>query len=406
MTANQSRPPRRRRPIHPVYAVTSLIAGAALVTASVVLIATGAGSDADQPGPHPAAPAPSLSTASPAAAGTEAASPGTSTPGGQAGAGSLRPGGTSSNRFWPDPADAWAVVPPECAQLALLPGPESGALHFVDGAAASPAGAGRVRIETVHDVSPAQSAATAVVLSCVAETGETQQSVAIYNGAGELATGIELWAGWGRTMLQAEVPVVRFSKVETIGNELHLTVQDVRAAPLPGALAGTPVEATIVLWWGGERYEYQTTRYQSAAGMWEHPQAWQLQEFYDALAAGNDAAAAAHTSPENMKAVQTGCLGACSDGVSNYRASIFPPGGVVEECVLIGELGVPLPEVDGAPRKLPLEVSGEAGDFFCGIRRPGQELEPDGAMTYAQWLIVRSAQGEGYYVTQFGRAFS
>lgn len=263
-----------------------------------------------------------------------------------------------------------------------------------------------MRIEAVQDVSKPTGTATAIVFSCSGQGGQVQQSVGLYSATGGLAGTVEPWAGWGRTMLRADAPVIRFSKLETTANELHLTVPGVQAAPLPDALSGSDVQATIVLRWDGQRYEYVSTRYSGQAGVWEHPQAWQLQEFYDALAVGNDQEAALHTSAENMRAVQTGCLGVCMDGESNYRSAIFPPGGVVEECVLIGELGVPLPEVDGAPRKLPLQVSGQAGDFFCGIKRPGQQLEADGAMTYAQWFIVRSPLGEGYFVTQFGRAFS
>ncbi|WP_371176886.1 hypothetical protein ABYF34_07265 [Buchananella felis] len=394
-----------RRRVHTAYAVAAFVAGVALLVAALVALLLGlwptpsgpigAGPSASPSGPATTgAPAPSSPVSTPPAATTTTQA-----------APTQEPGGTSGGEFDPDAPNLSVVIPPQCAQWALMPGPESGPVQFTDSKAQPVPGAREVRIMRIDKAGPLQGASTVIVFGCEGPRGKIQQSAGIYNTRGELIFDVEPWAGEDRSMLQAHVLQVEFTVVEASGTELALTLWEVLAAPDVGAESGTDAQAVIVLHWVPDGYKYATTRFYSDFGEWEQPKLWDLQLFYNALADGNDSAAAPHTSAENMTTVQTGCVGVCPDGVSNYRASIFPPGGVVEQCVLIGPFGVPISDVDGQGRRLGMEVTGEAGDFFCGIRRPAQDLNPDGSLSYLQWFIVQSPLDGDYYVSQFGRAF-
>lgn len=393
-----------RRRVRPVYAIAALLAAIALLAAALVFLLTGRG---DEPS-APASPGPSGLPGSPTAADTPTPSEAPSSPQvapTAAATTSADPGATSGGPFDPDASSYSVPLPPECARWALMPGPESGRVLFTDGVAERVPGAREVRIQRTDRANFLQGDSTVIVFGCEGPSGRIQESAGIYDTRGELIFDVEPWAGEDRSMLQAHIPLVQFTAVEASGTQLALTVWGVLAAPDIGETEATDAQAVILLRWVGDGYKHADTRFYSDYGEWEQPKIWDLQLFYNALADGNDSQAAPHTTAENMTAVQTGCVGVCPDGVSNYRATIFPPGGVVEQCVLMGPWGTPIRDIDGTARRLAVEMNGVAGDFFCGIRRPGQAPNPDGSLTYLQWFVMQSPLDGDYFVSDFGRAF-
>ncbi|MDO4791430.1 MAG: hypothetical protein Q3999_02985 [Buchananella hordeovulneris] len=297
------------------------------------------------------------------------------------------------------------AIPPLCAAYAQLTGPDEGKVAFSNGVAESVAGPAQVSIKDVQPTKLPGGALTAVVFTCRTPDGDVQDSLAIYDANANLVGQLELFWGPDMAMLPAAAPIVTISNASFTNAEAHLLIPSLSVAPAEGALAGQEALGHVIARFEGGRFVHQETYYEHPLGTWQQPNVAQLQAFYDDIAAGRDERAAPHTTQQNMDDVRTGCLG-CEEGQSNYRSAVFPPGGVVEQCVLAGELGVPLQAIDGTAREVPMEMDLRAGDFFCGVLRPGQKPEEDGVLRYPTWLIVRQDRGGDFFVPVFGRSFS
>ena len=192
--------------------------------------------------------------------------------------------------------------------------------------------------------------------------------------------------------------------LRSVGNTVIYTMPHIQAAGdgYCHACRGS-AEATITAQWDGDSLDIVDVLYRLPSGAVRVPTAQDVQVAYDAIASGDDAAAADLVDQEVLDKLN-GHVGLDRPSPSNtVRAAQFPEGGRVVECKLAGP-----EETTYNPRGTNLPQ----GSIVCPVTtddpdKPWLHLKVGqyGTESYASWLILRADETGAYTVIDIGRAF-
>ena len=192
--------------------------------------------------------------------------------------------------------------------------------------------------------------------------------------------------------------------LRSVGNTVIYTMPHIQAAGdgYCHACRGS-AEATITAQWDGDSLDIVDVLYRLPSGAVRVPTAQDVQVAYDAIASGDDAAAADLVDQEVLDKLN-GHVGLDRPSPSNtVRAAQFPEGGRVVECKLAGPAettynppGTDLPQ----------------GSIVCPVTtddpaKPWLQPRVDqyGTKSYVSWLVLRADETGAYTVIDIGRAF-
>ena len=199
----------------------------------------------------------------------------------------------------------------------------------------------------------------------------------------------------------ADTPI---ENLRSVGNTVIYTMPGLQTAGDGYCHACTgSAEATITAQWDGDSLDIVDVLYRLPSGAVRVPTAQDVQVAYDAIASGDDAAAADLVDQEVLDKLN-GHVGLDRPSPSNtVRAAQFPEGGRVVECKLAGPAettynppGTDLPQ----------------GSIVCPVTtddpaKPWLQPRVDqyGTKSYVSWLVLRADETGAYTVIDIGRAF-
>ena len=199
----------------------------------------------------------------------------------------------------------------------------------------------------------------------------------------------------------ADTPI---ENLRSVGNTVIYTMPGLQTAGDGYCHACTgSAEATITAQWDGDSLDIVDVLYRLPSGAVRVPTAQDVQVAYDAIASGDDAAAADLVDQEVLDKLN-GHVGLDRPSPSNtVRAAQFPEGGRVVECKLAGPAettynppGTDLPQ----------------GSIVCPVTtddpaKPWLQPRVDqyGTESYVSWLVLRADETGAYTVIDIGRAF-
>ena len=192
--------------------------------------------------------------------------------------------------------------------------------------------------------------------------------------------------------------------LRSVGNTVIYTMPGLQAAGDGSchACRGS-AEATITAQWDGDSLDIVDVLYRLPSGAVRVPTAQDVQVAYDAIASGDDAAAAGLVDQGALDKLN-GHLGVGQPTPSNtVRAVQFPEGGRVVECRLAGPV-----ETTYNLRNMDLPQ----GSIVCPVTTDDTSkswLQPrvnqSGEESYASWLVLRADETGAYTVIDIGRTF-
>ena len=199
----------------------------------------------------------------------------------------------------------------------------------------------------------------------------------------------------------ADTPI---ENLRSVGNTVIYTMPGLQTAGDGYCHACTgSAEATITAQWDGDSLDIVDVLYRLPSGAVRVPTAQDVQVAYDAIASGDDAAAAGLVDQDVLDRLDGHLGGGQPTPSTTVRALQFPEGGRVVECKLAGP-----EETTYNPRGTNLPQ----GSIVCPVTtddpdKPWLHLKVGqyGTESYASWLILRADETGAYTVVNFGRAF-
>ena len=274
---------------------------------------------------------------------------------------------------------------------------------FVDGTAtgtapgaAPPSATMRALQPGVFDGSPVMIA----VLRCYGGGNTAFDAIAVYDSDKALIGSVD-------HVMQddiGETPDLVIENLRSVGNTVIYSVPGIKVAGDTAchACAGG-AEATVTAQWDGDSLEVTDVLYRLPSGAVRIPATQDVQVAYDAIASGDDAAAAGLVDQGALDKLN-GHLGVGQPTPSNtVRAVQFPEGGRVVECRLAGPV-----ETTYNLRNMDLPQ----GSIVCPVTTDDTSkswLQPrvnqSGEESYASWLVLRADETGAYTVIDIGRTF-
>lgn len=275
---------------------------------------------------------------------------------------------------------------------------------FVDGVATqtlSPGISGTPSTATMTEVLPGVfdgSPVMLVVLNCLGGNSGSSAVVA-YDADKTLIGSVDRPTDNSSPFSGAPIENLR-----SVGNTVIYTMPGLQAAGDGSchACRGS-AEATITAQWDGDSLDIVDVLYRLPSGAVRVPTAQDVQVAYDAIASGDDAAAAGLVDQGALDKLN-GHLGVGQPTPSNtVRAVQFPEGGRVVECRLAGPV-----ETTYNLRNMDLPQ----GSIVCPVTTDDTSkswLQPrvnqSGEESYASWLVLRADETGAYTVIDIGRTF-
>ena len=275
---------------------------------------------------------------------------------------------------------------------------------FVDGVATqtlSPGISGTPSTATMTEVLPGVfdgSPVMLVVLNCLGGNSGSSAVVA-YDADKTLIGSVDRPTDNSSPFSGAPIENLR-----SVGNTVIYTMPGLQAAGDGSchACRGS-AEATITAQWDGDSLDIVDVLYRLPSGAVRVPTAQDVQVAYDAIASGDDAAAAGLVDQDVLDRLDGHLGGGQPTPSTTVRALQFPEGGRVVECKLAGP-----EETTYNPRGTNLPQ----GSIVCPVTtddpdKPWLHLKVGqyGTESYASWLILRADETGAYTVVNFGRAF-
>ncbi|WP_029089865.1 hypothetical protein [Brevibacterium album] len=269
---------------------------------------------------------------------------------------------------------------------------------------------------TVGEVRPARAdgaPVTAVSFLCYGGGAYAYSSIGLYDADRSLLGSVE---PWGAGAARADVPAGSIGEfgIGDLGMTGSLLTFNLQGIDLygdePCHACAKSASADLVYRWDGGELVHADTVFHVPGGDVRPPSAEGVQEFVDAVAAGDDAAASAHATDAVMELVREGTLGDASAGAPLTVREVQFADTEVEVCELVSANGSPggygaseyrFGDGSTAPVRFEHLEGVEPGDVICAQSMPGAPAEQ-----HPLWLLLRADSAGGFEVYEAGRAFS
>lgn len=309
-----------------------------------------------------------------------------------------------------DLANTTLIVPAECAEY-TVPSAQPTVdteVAFTNGTYAG-MGAG-INLNSVHPLESGRHRAIVVELGCwYGNSGFSM--LAVYDEELTLLDSASGNNNAAQAAIQASTLNAGFTDLSTEGATITATLAGLMVAGDGECNAcHTTNTATITYDWNGSILEVTDVLIHTAAGDFRPPDQDLIQEFYDNVASGNDAAAQQLTSID-LATEMAECRGMLNEsGVCNEqdttRALQFPVGATVGTCMLAPDDSADTPVIPGETLPFGSGFTHAPGSYLCGIPLTGTTSQA-GQITdrYIAWLVVTSDINGKPTIVDLGRAF-
>ena len=294
-----------------------------------------------------------------------------------------------------DIRNAKLEVPPACADLTMAEGAKQA---FADGKTAEGDYGSSIAINDVTTSVATPKPMVAIDFVCYPGGNWVTDSVGVYDQKLNLVTSIEPWSEDSDFQQLADFNRSIVSAVDLTGPYMTATVsniavygdEDYNAAERTG-------EVELRFAWAKGGYEPQDVLFTVGGETVRVPEVEEVQKFVDAAAKGDDDTAGAMATDEVMRDLDTVIGDASANPPLTYRNLALQDGTEVDTCELIGVVdeeygdytmsnGVGLMEGIGSFGA----DSIKAGDVICGLKGPGEKIDPDeDGSWYAAHLLLR-----------------
>ncbi|TGD08547.1 hypothetical protein [Brevibacterium sp. S111] len=294
-----------------------------------------------------------------------------------------------------DIRNAKLEVPPACADLTMAEGAKQ---DFSDGKAAEGEYGESIAINDVTTSLAAPKPMVAIDFVCYPGGNWVTDSVGIYDQKLDLVTSIEPWSADSDVQKLADFNRSIVSAVDMTGPYMTATVNNIAVFGNEDYNAAErTAEAELRFAWTKGGYEPQDVLFTADGATVRVPEVEEVQKFVDAAAKGDDATAGAMATDAVMRDLDTIIGDASANPPMTYRELALQDGTEVDTCELIGVVdeeygdytmsnGVGLMEGIGGFGT----DSIEAGDVICGLKGPGETIDPDDEGSwYAAHLLLK-----------------
>lgn len=317
-------------------------------------------------------------------------------------------------------------TPPGCVEFGLAyedyylgdvpldPKPEH-EVEFSDGEASGDDGHySGIAMEEFTTTRMGEEAVTAVEFSCNGGGTYIYPSIGIYDEDLNLLDSIELWDDVEDRGNSADIsgyaPKPYFNSVSPMGQYLGVNVGGIGVYGDEGCTAcEKSADADVLYRWDGKSYAHQDTVYHVPSGDIRTPALAQVQEFAEAVAAGNDTEASKSATPEMMSSLDDVLGDGQTSNPPTVRSEQFPKGVKVDTCELIqpyedGDYGGEEYYFANGKTMQYLSARDEirAGDTVCGVTTP----DTGSGDEYYMYLLLSGTPDGSVKVYEAGRQFS
>ncbi|MGO2862080.1 MAG: hypothetical protein ACTIC1_13040 [Brevibacterium sp.] len=288
-------------------------------------------------------------------------------------------------------------------------------VEFSDGEASADDGHySGIAMEEFTTTRMGEKAVTAVEFSCNGGGTYIYPSIGIYDEDLNLLDSIEFWDSaedrGNSGDISGYVPKPYFNSVSPMGQYLGINLGGIGVYGDDGCTAcEKSANADVLYRWDGKSFAHQDTVYHVPAGDVRTPSLAQVQEFAEAVAAGNDAEAGRSATPEMMSSLDDILGDGQTSNPPTVRSVQFPKGVKVDTCELIQPYedadygGGEYYFVNGKSMPgLYAQDDIEAGDTVCGVTTPDMGDGDD----YYIYLLLRGTPDGSVKVYEAGRHFS
>ena len=286
-------------------------------------------------------------------------------------------------------------VPPACADLTMAEGAKQ---EFTDGKAAEGEYGESIAINDVTTSLAAPKPMVAIDFVCYPGGNWVTDSVGVYDQKLDLVTSIEPWGADSDVQQLADFNRSIISAVDMTGPYMTATVNNIAVfGDEDFNAAERTAEAELRFAWSKGGYEPQDVLFNADGADVRVPEVEEVQKFVDAAAKGDDDTAGAMATDAVMRDLDTVIGDASANPPMTYRDLALQDGTEVDTCELIGVVdeeygdytmsnGVGLMEGIGGFGA----DSIEAGDVICGLKGPGEKIDPDDEYSwYAAHLLLK-----------------
>lgn len=294
-----------------------------------------------------------------------------------------------------DIRNAKLEVPPACADLTAAEGAKQ---EFTDGKAAEGEYSESIAIHDVVTSVAAPRPMVAVDFVCYPGGNWVTDSVGVYDQNLDLVTSIEPWDADSDVQQLADFNRSIVSAVDMTGPYMTATVSNIAVfGDGDFSAAERTAEAELRFAWAKGGYEAQDVLFAAGGETVRVPKVDEVQKFVDAAAKGDDDTAGAMATDAVMRDLDAIIGDASANPPMTYRELALQDGTEVDTCELIGVVdeeygdytmsnGVGLMEGIGGFGA----DSIEAGDVICGLKGPGETIDPDDEGSwYAAHLLLK-----------------
>lgn len=294
-----------------------------------------------------------------------------------------------------DIRNAKLEVPPACADLTMAEGAKQA---FADGKTAEGDYGSSIAINDVTTSVATPKPMVAIDFVCYPGGNWVTDSVGVYDQKLNLVTSIEPWSEDSDFQQLADFNRSIVSAIDLTGPYMTATVSNIavygdeeyNAAERTG-------EAELRFAWSKGGYEPQDVLFTADGETVRVPEVEAVQKFVDAAAKGDDGTAGAMATDEVMRDLDIVIGDASANPPLTYRNVALQDGTEVDTCELIGVVdeeygdytmsnGVGLMEGIGGFGA----DSIKAGDVICGLKGPGETIDPDEEGSwYAAHLLLK-----------------
>ncbi|MDN6666619.1 MAG: PQQ-like beta-propeller repeat protein [Brevibacterium sp.] len=294
-----------------------------------------------------------------------------------------------------DIRNAKLEVPPACADLTMAEGAKQA---FADGKTAEGDYGSSIAINDVTTSVATPKPMVAIDFVCYPGGNWVTDSVGVYDQKLNLVTSIEPWSEDSDFQQLADFNRSIVSAIDLTGPYMTATVSNIavygdeeyNAAERTG-------EAELRFAWSKGGYDPQDALFTADGETVRVPEVEAVQKFVDAAAKGDDGTAGAMATDEVMRDLDIVIGDASANPPLTYRNVALQDGTEVDTCELIGVVdeeygdytmsnGVGLMEGIGGFGA----DSIKAGDVICGLKGPGETIDPDEEGSwYAAHLLLK-----------------
>lgn len=294
-----------------------------------------------------------------------------------------------------DIRNAKLEVPPACADLTMAEGSKQ---DFSDGKAAEGEYGESIAVHDVTTSLATPKPLVAIDFVCYPGGNWVTDSVGVYDQKLNLVTSIEPWGADSDFQQLADFNRSIVSAIDMTGPYMTATVSNIAVfGDEDFNAAERTAEAELRFAWAKRGYEAQDVVFTADGATVRVPEVEEVQKFVDAAAKSDDNTASAMATDEVMRDLDTVIGDGMGNNSTSYRDLALQDGTEVDTCELIGVVdeqygdytmsnGVELMEGIGGFGT----DSIKAGDVICGLKGPGETIDPDDERSwYAAHLLLR-----------------